>query len=209
MAIWTIAPPDAAGWTDVVSGLGSGLGAMASLAAVFVSAVAIREAQRAARTTKHQTQNLEVQRVEREEARARRELTIDIWKMWTSSDYRQYRVDAWAVLHGAARNHRATTLPKLKDLIDDRDANKAVGSIEHFVSEVSTLYANALLDKVLFDDLFKLSLQFWAGLLYQFDRTDSDAFSKADMIKAFDPILGLDHHDEAIRVYLTAGHPPR
>lgn len=181
-------------WRLVANGL-SGLG---SIASVIVATVALLR-----------TRDLESRRLVEGLAVSRRNLTIQIWETWLSPNYRGYRVEAWRQLHQASVAHQGGDAPRLAPILHDRACNEAVGSIEHFIDEVSMLMEEDLIEKALFEKLFRRSLLMWAGLLSMFDRTDSDAFTLEDLNLAFERLLGKNFEDEALAAYRSAGHPAR
>lgn len=185
------------------------LAAIASVAAAVIAGAAYNHSQTTAARARRDTADAKKEAFEREEAQDKRNLTLDIWKLWLSADYRAYRVDAWKALHAVAFGKLETDRPQLAPILYDTAVNRAVGSIEHFFDEVAQLRRAGLLDNTVFDSLFKKTSLSWAGLLYKFDRNGADAFSEEEISAALTQLLGPSHELEAREAYLRAGHPPR
>lgn len=123
---------------------------------------------------------------------ARAQLTIDIWKVWSSRDYRRSRVTAYRALQKAKADGSAGAPPKMAILIADTETEDAVGSIEHFIVEIAPLVRRGLLDRKLFRSLFQHSLSAWHDALSGFDRFGTADFEHDELNLAFTAMLGAN-----------------
>ncbi len=115
----------------------------------------------------------------------RRELVIELWKMWASKDYRQYRIESAA----AIRNAQKGGAPALAAILKEMKSPEAIGSIEHFFVEISQMKKEGLLDARLLSKIFADEVAMWRGLLMPLNCDGADAFPREKLEHAFNAIV--------------------
>jgi hypothetical protein len=118
--------------------------------------------------------------------RARKaELATSIWRMWSSKDYRHYRV----IAHNAIKKAKLISassgvMPKMSDLLEDESIEEAIGSVEHFFFEVAELKKTGSMDTKIFHATMMVNIIAWKDLLSGIERMD-DTYSESEIANMF------------------------
>ena len=89
-------------------------------------------------------------------------LTIEIWKTWASADYRRFRLTASRRIKGELE-HLPPPLDRksYRMLAEKAEDELAIASIQHIITDMARVYDLNLVDKKLFETLFKSTLEDW------------------------------------------------
>lgn len=120
------------------------------------------------------------------------DLTVELWKIWVSQDYRRFRVVGMRAITGGQEH---SVLPEIRPLYSklskDIENEMAIGSVEHFLVELSALYQAGRLDNALTSKLFNQTIISWKSALLHIDRDTQDARDiEYDLVRAFEVLLG-------------------
>lgn len=129
-------------------------------------------------------------------------ITLDAWKIWVSKDYREFRTASFREIKRLKKSAPLGKHPAIGPLLDDPQIDMAIGSVEHFFSELSGLKSMKLLDEKLYKTLFFESALSWKDILANLERNAGDLFSDEELYSIFRILLGdcIDrespHHDD-------------
>jgi hypothetical protein len=138
----------------------------------------------------------------------RSSVTLDIWKIWISKEYREYRVDAFRAIKAARENRIGDEPLQMTALLSDRRTEEAIGSVEHIFAELASIKRLGLMDERLFEALFYRSTADWQSLLAGFARDKTEAFTDTELAETFATLLG-NTKDQRNRFLLPKPDSPK